>query len=130
MVMTMSPERLELARRCGELAGVLHEETGLQVSVVLGFGGVGRVVWVEERPHWLQGWSFSDEQILSVEPREIADRISSEVKSSLRSPRPEDRKHQENRQHHDDDGVGALASHIHEELTFDFGPDDPYILLR
>jgi hypothetical protein len=107
----------ELARRCGELAGVLHEETGLRVEVQAGPLGPMWDGW-KVRVGGAGGprWWFSDEEILSVEPSELADRISSEVNERLRPPAGEDGQYDEDDQQDEDNGVGALTGHVHGDL--------------
>jgi hypothetical protein len=102
----------ELARRCGELAGVLHEETGLRVEVKrdgLGFG-----LWACCKTAGC--WWVANEEILSVEPRELADRIATAVNSALRPPAGEDGQYDEDDQQDEDNGVGALTGHVHGDL--------------
>jgi hypothetical protein len=124
----MDPEQLDLIRRCGEIAGVLREETGLRVEMkpaLLGQMWDGWKVRIGDDRTQRSFW-FHEDEIQQTEPRESVYWIICQlqdggwhyVNAKLRPPAREDSQDQENRQHDDDNGVGALTGHVHGEHSY------------
>jgi hypothetical protein len=116
---------LELTKRCAELGGVLRAATECAIEVypapVLGFED--RWIVAFARGERVVDFGYSAAELcrgvhdIAVELVRWAMQESTWTQySRLRSPAGEDGEDEQDRQHDDDDGVGALSGHIHDDV--------------